>query len=183
MSGICECGCGQKTKRIMHTARDRNHIKGQFLRFVHGHNSHNLSSHPSFKGNSIGYSGGHHRVRSVRGNPDHCIRCGSQGEREYEWANLSGRYHDPNDYAPMCIPCHKLFDYGRAPRKSACRLGHPYTEENTQFNGSGFRQCRLCTYLRQRVRKGHMGRKWSDDTIRRLAGNGAMWWTPRKKSA
>jgi hypothetical protein len=31
----------------------------------------------------------------------------------YEWANLTGDYHNPGDYAPMCGTCHKRYDQAR----------------------------------------------------------------------
>lgn len=34
----CECGCGKPTRFALRTSNDRGHIKGQPLRFIHGHN-------------------------------------------------------------------------------------------------------------------------------------------------
>lgn len=35
--GFCHCGCGEKTKLAATTANDRGHVKGEPLRYVHGH--------------------------------------------------------------------------------------------------------------------------------------------------
>lgn len=37
--GFCHCGCGQKTKLASKTSSTAGHIKGQPLRFIHGHNT------------------------------------------------------------------------------------------------------------------------------------------------
>lgn len=29
---------------------------------------------------------------------------------KYQWANLTGDYMNPDDYAQMCITCHRRFD-------------------------------------------------------------------------
>jgi hypothetical protein len=36
---LCECGCGRKTERIAVTNRSMGRIRGEFNRFVHGHNA------------------------------------------------------------------------------------------------------------------------------------------------
>lgn len=36
--GLCECGCGMKTKVATMTRREWGHVKGQPLRFINGHN-------------------------------------------------------------------------------------------------------------------------------------------------
>ena len=67
------------------------------------------SGHPQWKGDSVTYAAGHYRVRAARGVPTVCVTCGEKAAY-LEWANLSGRYHDPMDYQSMCKPCHELFD-------------------------------------------------------------------------
>ena len=78
----------------------------------------------SWKGNDVGYTGAHERVRSARGKvQDHaCIDCGG---RARHW---SYNHRDPNElrrsdglpysgdpamYDPRCVPCHKRFDLAR----------------------------------------------------------------------
>ena len=38
-AGLCQCGCGERVPLARQTSTDRGHIKGQYLRFIHGHNS------------------------------------------------------------------------------------------------------------------------------------------------
>ncbi len=45
-NGLCECGCGQKTRIADKTARRNGWIKGQPLRFIHGHNRRKLVRTP-----------------------------------------------------------------------------------------------------------------------------------------
>ena len=59
------------------------------------------------------YVNAHQYVRKVRGVPDHCVACGTDEDRRYEWANRTGDYADPDDYQPMCVPCHRSMDRRR----------------------------------------------------------------------
>lgn len=45
---------------------------------------------------------------------------------------------------------------GRADRQwmTSCASGHPFTEENTRRTSEGWRQCKACHRIRQRVRSG-----------------------------
>lgn len=64
-----------------------------------------------WKGNSVSYKGAHQRVRAEKGEPEACEHCGATAEeKRLEWANLSGKFHDPNDYIPLCVKCHRGFD-------------------------------------------------------------------------
>jgi len=52
------------------------------------------------------------------GNPRFCSQCLTTSERRYEWANVSEVYtKDIEDYLPMCVPCHRSFDYSDNQRK------------------------------------------------------------------
>lgn len=65
-------------------------------------------------GAEAGYQALHLRVAQLRGKPTACDRCpqGDPGLR-YEWANLTGRYADPDDYERMCVSCHRIYDAQR----------------------------------------------------------------------
>lgn len=60
------------------------------------------------------YSRYHANVRSVKGCPHKCEVCGEDNPRKwYEWANMTGRYDDPEDYKRMCRTCHRKHDKNR----------------------------------------------------------------------
>jgi hypothetical protein len=71
----------------------------------------NGAAHPNWKGNNVTYKTFHKRLYNTRGQPRKCEICGTEDHsRRYDWANLSGRYDDPNDYARMCWQCHMQYD-------------------------------------------------------------------------
>lgn len=67
----------------------------------------------TWRGDDASYNALHSRVARKRGRPKCCEQCGTTEATGYEWANLTGRYADPDDYARMCIPCHRQFDGDR----------------------------------------------------------------------
>lgn len=70
--------------------------------------------HPAWKGEEASYSGVHAWIKRVMGAPNRCELCGTDEERKYHWANISGKYlRDKNDYMQLCVPCHKRFDLNR----------------------------------------------------------------------
>ena len=66
----------------------------------------------SWRGDAAGYAALHLRVASARGKPSFCERCGAT-EGKFEWANLTGNYVDVEDYARMCVSCHRRYDAAR----------------------------------------------------------------------
>lgn len=88
--------------------RSRTPIRKAAKRDQHG------AKNSSWAGESVTYKGGHCRVRLHRGKPEKCEKCGVDNKSaKLEWANVSGKYHDPNDYIPLCIPCHRKWDNER----------------------------------------------------------------------
>lgn len=65
-----------------------------------------------WKGDDATYSALHLRVIVARGRPDACEWCNAVSGR-FEWANLTGAYHDVNDYVRLCCSCHTKFDNQR----------------------------------------------------------------------
>lgn len=65
-----------------------------------------------WRGDAAGYQALHLRVESVRGKPQLCEWCGN-AEGRMEWANISGDYADINDYARLCVSCHRVYDAAR----------------------------------------------------------------------
>lgn len=68
----------------------------------------------SWKGEEAGYDALHLRVIAARGRPVECARCGrTDSEVRYDWANLTGRYEDIDDYERLCAFCHMSYDARR----------------------------------------------------------------------
>lgn len=69
---------------------------------------------PAWKGSMAGYRPLHRRVDRRLGKPKRCDVCGKTAKSmRYEWANLTGRFHDVSDYKRMCKRCHVNFDMNR----------------------------------------------------------------------
>jgi hypothetical protein len=65
-------------------------------------------------GDNVTYTGCHNRVQAARGRPNMCSRCNTTDPSlRYEWANLTGHYSNVDDYARMCVSCHRRFDAER----------------------------------------------------------------------
>jgi len=104
------------------------------------------------------YSGAHANVTLHRGRAaEHECPCGAQAK---EWAlrhgapgiqsNSDGQEFstEPNDYAPMCFRCHRLYDKVGITR---CPQRHPYSGANLLMD-AGKRKCKTCVYARNRAR-------------------------------
>ena len=63
-----------------------------------------------FTGTITEYKKFHARVYRLRGKATKCIN-GCIAIR-YHWANISGKFEDPNDYQEMCPTCHSKYDRG-----------------------------------------------------------------------
>lgn len=64
----------------------------------------------AWKGDGASYAAFHRRLYSRFGKPSKCSVCGTESAEHYDYANLSGRYEDLDDYAPMCRSCHWKYD-------------------------------------------------------------------------
>ena len=68
------------------------------------------SNNDNWKGSKVQYAGAHRRVEAQRGKPRECSVCNTKTAKRYEWANLTGKYEDVNDYKRMCKSCHAKHD-------------------------------------------------------------------------
>lgn len=60
-----------------------------------------------YKEKDITYSGAHQRVSRYRKKRGVCEECGCNGvDIIYDWANISGKYWDVDDYRELCRSCH-----------------------------------------------------------------------------
>jgi hypothetical protein len=64
----------------------------------------------SWKGNNAGKQALHRRLYAKHGKPNKCSKCGTTSAHHYDYANLTGRYANIDDYAAMCRSCHWKYD-------------------------------------------------------------------------
>jgi hypothetical protein len=70
----------------------------------------------TWKGDKVGYSGLHKRIRREFGQPDTCEHCHKSGltGKQIHWANKSGMYKsERSDWLRLCVTCHRRYDKGR----------------------------------------------------------------------
>jgi len=101
-TGISKRAVGRKLKKLGIESRAR------LPRKLGGEYNNN------WKGDGAGYHAFHKRVYSIKGKPQECDICGREDpDKKYEWANLTGKYQDPNDYQRLCCSCHRNYDNER----------------------------------------------------------------------
>ena len=50
-------------------------------------------------------------MKALKGKPKKCEVCGTTDKKKnYDWANLTGKFNDPEDYKRMCRSCHRKYD-------------------------------------------------------------------------
>lgn len=64
----------------------------------------------SWKGDAAGRQALHRRLYALYGKPKTCGACGTTSAKAFDYANLTGRYEDMDDYMPMCRSCHAKYD-------------------------------------------------------------------------
>ena len=64
----------------------------------------------SWKGDAAGRYAFHRRLYARFGKPTCCLVCGTVSAKAYDYANISGRYEDMDDYVPLCRSCHWRYD-------------------------------------------------------------------------
>lgn len=68
------------------------------------------ASNASWKGDLAGKQALHRRLYAIHGKPVCCLVCGTVTAKAYDYANISGRYEDADDYVPLCRSCHAIYD-------------------------------------------------------------------------
>jgi hypothetical protein len=162
---LCECGCGQPAPIAAKTTRKRGYIKGEPMRFIHGHNG-RADLEKRFW------------AKVDRRGPDECWTWLGSLSRGYGQINVGRRMMkahrvawelangpipegltiDHLCYNPPCVnPSHMepvtMSENARRVRanqhkgKTHCHRGHEFTPENTSLLPKGRRQCRACTRL------------------------------------
>lgn len=98
--GLCQCGCGQKTKLAKRTRYERGHVKGQPLRYVNGHNP---------------------VVRRAPASTKICTTCGREFSATPEHFHRNGA-----GLRPYCKPCAGLLQRERRAGKGMSANGAEY---------------------------------------------------------
>lgn len=84
----------------------RNLRRPEYGRFCSVH-----CSRLSFRKVEVTYRGLHTRIARERGKAAFCSIGGCvTGSSTFHWANLTGQHMDTEDYAPMCVWHHRLYD-------------------------------------------------------------------------
>jgi|SanBayMetagenome_1026888.scaffolds.fasta_scaffold04289_7 transposase len=94
---------------IISSFMKRHNIETRNTQFPKGHVSFKGDKHPGWKGNDISYISAHQRVYRVRGKATQCSKCGKT-EGIIDWANVSGKYYNSQDFIELCRKCHREFD-------------------------------------------------------------------------
>jgi len=77
--GLCQCGCGEKTRIASRTRPECGWIKGFPIRFIHGHNKPTL--------------GKPHSLTSIQKMKESHLRTCPRGERHYFWNGGQSKKH------------------------------------------------------------------------------------------
>lgn len=84
---------------------------------------------------------------------DHC----NKKTKLLDWANISGEYkRDRNDFKVLCKSCHQYYDRRK---RTHCKRGHKFSEENVFYRPQGYRECRLCVRYLVNLRKMQLPKK------------------------
>ena len=108
--GLSQAECGVRfevSQKAVWSAMKRHGIKARVAakRDQMGENNH------MWKGDDASKYAFHRRLYSRYGKPSECAECGTKDpSRSYDYANLTGRYEDMEDYKPMCRSCHWKYD-------------------------------------------------------------------------
>lgn len=94
------------SQKSVHKAMKRHGLKTRVAakRDQFGENNH------MWKGDNATKQAFHRRLYSRFGKPTECSQCGTNEADNYDYANLTGKYEDLDDYAPMCRSCHWKYD-------------------------------------------------------------------------
>src|SRR5215469_10822630 len=108
--GLCQCGCGQQTNIAKRNDPRHGHVKGQPVRFIHGHSARG-ENHGAWTGDKGAYHTIHAWLRKHYPKTGICDECGEKG-RHTEFALTHGRAYSRNreDYRELCKRCHNRYD-------------------------------------------------------------------------
>jgi len=110
LSGMTQCEIGERlgvSQKVIWKLMVRHGLKAR----VAAKRDQSGEKNSSWKGDLAGYHAFHRRLYAARGKPTKCEVCGCDDpQKNYDYANLSGRYQDMEDFMPMCRSCHWKYD-------------------------------------------------------------------------
>ncbi len=123
-SGLSMKAVGEKLGLSSQSVCNRIRALGATSRKCGTTGHHWANEHHNWKGNSAGYVAFHARLNRIFGKLKSCSVCGSKDDPNtiYEWANLTGKYHDLHDYKRMCRKCHRRYDSSQRKVRRSTRL-------------------------------------------------------------
>lgn len=167
--GRCECGCGRETKIAQRNDRNAGLVKGRPRRFVVGHN--NRKSGVDFiedpethcwvwqlrisAGYGYAYRPGGEAIGAHRLYYEELVGPIPEGlEPDHLCRNKA--CCNPGHLEPVTHRENSLRGEGACAvnaRKTHCKHGHPFDEENTSVNRHGHRRCLACRKRHNDARK------------------------------
>lgn len=110
-NGFCECGCGQKTRIADKTVKRNGWIKGQPLRFIHGHNRRKLVRTPQRERHTAQYI--EWRLSVFARDNYTCQLCGYAGKKLeahhiYKFKKFPKKRFIVKNGITLCKECHYL---------------------------------------------------------------------------
>lgn len=170
--GFCECGCGRRSRLAPYNDRPKGWVKGEPIRFVHGHNGRNVT--PEFVARDCGYltlcwiwqhnvsSYGYARkwsgIRIERAHRVYYERAYGPIPQDLVLDHLCRQRDCVNpEHLEAVTNRENVVVRGSGPsainaRRTHCANGHPFDEENTIFRPNGRRRCRECSRTEARER-------------------------------
>jgi transposase-like protein len=102
------------------------------------------AEHYAWLGADAGYKAVHARLHRTRGSADHCEN-GCVSSRRYEWAHIHGTDPgDPQNYRPLCKPCHQKYDLQTGSDHANSRLTvEQVAEIRARYAAGGISQTKL----------------------------------------
>lgn len=170
-TGLCACGCGQRTRLASQNYPQRGWVKGEPVKYLDGHakTARSGAESSTWRGGRTTGIGGYVFVLLP---PEHPLRCmadayGYVREHRLVMAEHLGRpldrdelvHHrneiaDDNRLENLQIVTHAEHRRIHAEMSTHCRYGHRWTPENTYMPPSGApRRCRQCGHDRYLARR------------------------------